>query len=738
MKIKKRKLSLIVCTLLVVQFMIVIENSEIKAAREEGNYDPVLSSLKPIDNITINSDSDFITYGFPGYGNESHPYLIDEYNVTSSDQRGIYVRQTTAYFIIQNCYVNADNDGISFSYVEANTATIRNNTIVHNSNRAIQLMWTEGCLIEENTFFDNSQALYTREAHNTIFRDNIISECTSERPVFIFNSQYCVIDNNEINGNEYDDCIGLRLAFNTNITNNRVYNGGMYIEEYDSESFLLYSFENNYVNDKPLGFFRNLQSLTLNQDYYGQILIFNCTNVEISYQDIGNTNYAVKIAGSNYVEVHDCSFTENEEGMDIQTSNYTHIYNNLFSDNKIGLDLEDTWFIDIENNDFINTENTCVGISPSESDYMEYSIVRGNNFLHCKTGVNLYTQHYAKVIDNLFLNNSIKGIYITESENATIEGNDFYDNAIAIDAQDDINCTVISNNFYENYETGVYFQNVYNSTIKYNIFVSNSEIVDDQNYAVFLDFNAEGNSVHHNIFYNNSISHSSQARNEGANNTWYDMATLEGNYWYDWTGIGSYYIYSEGAPVFDYYPLNDTDNDRIDDIEEIFDYYTDPFDEDSDDDLLTDGAEIIDYETDPTSEDSDGDGLTDGEEVINHNTDPLSRDTDGDSLDDYWEVTYGTDPFSNDTAEDPDKDKLTNLQEFFYGTDPFNEDSDSDGHSDGKEVKKGTDPLNASDYPAFPVGALVGGLVGSTVVLGGVTFAVFYMRKEEILFFKKS
>ena len=91
MKIKKKKLSLLVCTLLVVQFIIVIERNEVRAVIENRNYEPILSSLKPIDNITITSDSDFITYGFPGFGNESHPYLIDEYNITSNDQRGIYV-----------------------------------------------------------------------------------------------------------------------------------------------------------------------------------------------------------------------------------------------------------------------------------------------------------------------------------------------------------------------------------------------------------------------------------------------------------------------------------------------------------------------------------------------------------------------------------------------------------------------------------------------------------------------
>ena len=53
------------------------------------------------------------------------------------------------------------------------------------------------------------------------------------------------------------------------------------------------------------------------------------------------------------------------------------------------------------------------------------------------------------------------------------------------------------------------------------------------------------------------------------------------------------------------------------------------------------------------------------------------------------------------------------------------------------EILKGTDPLNATDFPLFPTGAVVGGIVGGIVFLGGGLAAVYYMRKKEILFFKK-
>jgi len=735
-KIKNKKLSLMILVLLAFQ-IILINEVRIQAAENEISEEIItLNSLKPIDNITINSDSDFITYGFPGYGNETHPYLIEEYNITSNDQRGIYIRQTTFYFIIQGCYIHADTDGISFSYVASNTAIIRNNTIVHNSNRGIQLMWTEGCLIENNTFYDNSQALYTREAHHTIFRDNMITDCTSDRPVFIFNSEYCLIDNNEVYGTEYDEGIGFRLGLNSNITNNRIYNGGFYIEEYYLENFLLYNFENNYVNNRPLGFFRNQDALIINQDNYGQLLVFNCSNADISNVDIEATNYAIKMLGSHNAKIHNCNLDENGKGIDIQSSNYVHIFDNHLDGNNRGLSLEDTWFIKIENNVIDNTENEAIIVAPSETSIMAGVEITGNIIQNCKTGVDMYGQNYSLINGNVFYGCSDEGVLISLGHQILVIENVFENNRLGLVLEEVTDCKVRWNNLYENYEMGVRLYQSSNNTITNNILANNAEIVDSENFAIVLNYDSDNNTIYHNVFYNNSVSHPSQARDEGTGNLWYSASLEEGNVWSDWS-IGSYYIYTEGDPVFDHYPLTDIDKDLINDLEEFVTYGTNPFDDDSDDDYLTDGEEILDYGTSPTDVDSDDDGLIDGEEVLDYGTNPLSEDSDGDTMDDYWEVTYGTDPLANDATKDPDRDKLTNIEEYDYGTDPLNDDTDGDGHSDSKEIRLGTDPLDASDYPPFPVAAVVGGITGGVILIGGSIAAVFYMRKKEILFFKK-
>jgi len=138
----------------------------------------------------------------------------------------------------------------------------------------------------------------------------------------------------------------------------------------------------------------------------------------------------------------------------------------------------------------------------------------------------------------------------------------------------------------------------------------------------------------------------------------------------------------------------DTDDDGLDDGDEVNVYGTDPVDPDTDDDGLSDGDEIDLYGTAPLSSDSDEDGLTDADEVNEYNTDPNEQDTDGDGLSDGGEVNYDEDP-----GYDPYNPELNP-----EGTDcdATKADSDGDGAADGYEVESGTDPLDSNDTPPVP------------------------------------
>jgi hypothetical protein len=151
---------------------------------------------------------------------------------------------------------------------------------------------------------------------------------------------------------------------------------------------------------------------------------------------------------------------------------------------------------------------------------------------------------------------------------------------------------------------------------------------------------------------------------------------------------------------------DDPDDDGLTNLQE-YQHGTDPFNEDTDDDGLEDGDEVNVHNTNPLLEDTDGDGLTDGDEVALKAVwpclDPLVWDCDGDMLPDGWELQYGLNPCecaaTNSPAWDADNDGLGLLDEYRYCTDPTNPDTDGDGVRDGDEVphSPGSCPCDPDD-----------------------------------------
>ncbi|HWK80917.1 MAG TPA: hypothetical protein VNP95_09110 [Thermomicrobiales bacterium] len=90
------------------------------------------------------------------------------------------------------------------------------------------------------------------------------------------------------------------------------------------------------------------------------------------------------------------------------------------------------------------------------------------------------------------------------------------------------------------------------------------------------------------------------------------------------------------SPTEDPASAIDTDGDGLSDAEEAR-LGTDPANPDSDDDGINDGNEVNVYKSDPLNLDTDGDTLYDGGELV-YGTDVLNPDTDGDGVSDGDEV----------------------------------------------------------------------------------------------------
>ena len=169
----------------------------------------------------------------------------------------------------------------------------------------------------------------------------------------------------------------------------------------------------------------------------------------------------------------------------------------------------------------------------------------------------------------------------------------------------------------------------------------------------------------------------------------------------------------------------DTDEDGLNDGEEVNTHGTDPLSTDTDTDGLDDRAELLVHDTDPLDADSDDDGLTDGDELDTHDSNPNNPDTDGDGLEDGDEIDRGTLP----NVVDTDDDGLSDAAEVNeHGTNPLENDSDQDGLLDGVERELGTDPLNSdSDSDGILDGEDESPLGVETRGGGGISFPLLFM-----------
>ena len=75
----------------------------------------ISKSINQQEPMRINSNLDFITLGFEGNGTKENPYQIENFTIETSNDYGIYIYDTTKYFVIQNVYINALTYGIHIS-----------------------------------------------------------------------------------------------------------------------------------------------------------------------------------------------------------------------------------------------------------------------------------------------------------------------------------------------------------------------------------------------------------------------------------------------------------------------------------------------------------------------------------------------------------------------------------------------------------------------------------------------
>ncbi len=207
--------------------------------------------LTPHEPISIVSDDNFTDYGFPGFGNISHPYIIENYNITDSlNHTSILIQTTTKHFLIQNCFLSTEGYGIFITDIGNNTASIINNycsesmdiysynasgikiydnTLAHGLNIGIEVYDSDYIEIINNTCLDNQyKGIYINTCDYSIINNN---NCTynSDQGIYISHSSFTDVINNSCSYSNmiYGKGIKLYRCNSSNLLDNIcVYNCG--------------------------------------------------------------------------------------------------------------------------------------------------------------------------------------------------------------------------------------------------------------------------------------------------------------------------------------------------------------------------------------------------------------------------------------------------------------------------------------------------------------------------------
>ncbi|MHA1692944.1 MAG: right-handed parallel beta-helix repeat-containing protein, partial [Candidatus Heimdallarchaeaceae archaeon] len=311
-----------ICVLLIVTGISSLSSVRVNATTV--SYDPQsYSALTPHASISITSDVELEV--FPGSGTTEDPYVIEGYNITTTDDSGIYITGTTKYFTVRNCYVDASTNGIYIKSIAYSSASVINNSCWNNL-WGILLQSSGGSSVVNNTCNDNNWY-----------------------GIQLQSSSGSSVVNNTCNNS------GVGIAFNgcgsSSIINNTATNCGYSISEGNGAGYLSYIIENNSVNGKELGIYVYLDSTIIDEQIYGQLILIECSNVTVRNQILDNagTSIYLRYCANTIITNNTCN-NNIEFGITDWYSINTSISSNTWTNNGNGIYLFNSVYSYIRDN----------------------------------------------------------------------------------------------------------------------------------------------------------------------------------------------------------------------------------------------------------------------------------------------------------------------------------------------------------------------------------------------------
>jgi len=224
----------------------------------EGTLDNATApnlAKKYVPLIHINGDSEMSTWAanwsWAGDGSQGSPYIIDGYYIDAMGGKwGLFIENTSAYIVIQNCQItNQTNTGSPSSAIVLRNVThaaVLNN-VLSNCVYGIRLdTWSTNNMVIGNTVYPTQRGIYPYQANYTLIANNTVIG-GSTAGIYLNTANYAEVKNNTVsgsyNGTQVYSSQNCTIMYN-NISNSG--NFGMYIFSSSKNNLIAY---NNFSNN---------------------------------------------------------------------------------------------------------------------------------------------------------------------------------------------------------------------------------------------------------------------------------------------------------------------------------------------------------------------------------------------------------------------------------------------------------------------------------------------------------
>ena len=441
--------------------------------------------------IDIHGDTEFSNFpNKTGYGNSTHPYIIENLEIYSTDSNCIQIKYTTVHFIIKDCLLYSGSRRAVILQSAIN-GKLLNNTIVEGG---IGISSSDYINITANTI-NGGMLMRTSSHHNIIQNNNITNDGMGID--ILGHDMTCTnitISNNNINTTEpyWPDAFGVRIyegVTDVKMSNNILIGQGIWIEEETQARVTSHTIDNsNKINGKNIYYYKNVNGLTsANFINAGQIILANCDLCTISNLDLSGCGIGIALYYSNNNDIINCNSSQ------IDASGWTGLH--YFGIYLLDSDLNVISGLIIDNPDVgiycdklcnFNTFENCI------ITHCEYGILLASN---CNDNTIRFNEVRYGERHGIFLNQDNTGNYVLNN----IVENNGWDGIVLSGGSSD---NEILNNTVKNNPDGIKFSP-----------------------------GANNNKIYFNEFWDNT----EQALDGGSNNVWDNGAI--GNYWSDYLGV---------------------------------------------------------------------------------------------------------------------------------------------------------------------------------------------------------